>query len=128
MRKKFDYLMDLINQKKLVIGENGRVYKVDVNGELFPGEYLTGYGYYQVSVYIGNYKYLHCLSHRLIYAYHHGIDALNPKMVIHHLDFDKTNNHISNLVQITKQENSILGDGTNNNYVNYYDFKKNKIN
>lgn len=111
--ERLEYFIDLIKQKKLIIGENGRIFKVDHNGNLYPGEHITGYGYYQVNVYLGNYKFINCLSHRLIYAYHHGVDSLKKGMVIHHLDYNKKNNRIENLVQITRKENSCLGDGKN---------------
>jgi hypothetical protein len=109
--KAIEYMLELVKQGKLVITDEGRIYKVDGEGNLYNGETLTGYGYYRVDVYLGNYKYLNCFSHRLIYAYHHGLESLKEGNVIHHIDHNKTNNHISNLAQIPKQLNSCIGDG-----------------
>ena len=111
-RKELEYLIQLITTGKLRLDDDGKIYKVGKNGT-FRGENLTGYGYYRVSVYIGNYEYIHCDSHRLIYAYHHGLDSLKDGFVINHIDYNKTNNRINNLEQITRMKNSSLGNGTN---------------
>lgn len=44
------------------------------------------------------------LAHRLLYAYYHGgIEVLNGDMVIKHLDENKANNSIGNLVQVPRK-------------------------
>lgn len=105
------YNLELVKNGNLIITDEGEIYRVKYDGRLFRSEYITGYGYYQVSSYMGNYKYATCLSHRLIYAHNHGIESLQNGLVIHHIDFNKTNNQIENLALITKEENSHLGDG-----------------
>ena len=107
------YNLELIKKGKLIVDDSGRIFKLLDTGYKFRCEYLNGYGYYQLSSYLGNYKYATCLSHRLLFAYYHGIDAINSGLVIHHIDYNKTNNKKDNLIQITKEENSRLGDGSN---------------
>lgn len=40
---------------------------------------------------------------KLMYAYYHGVDALDPAQVIKHLDGDKLRNTVDNLVQVPKK-------------------------
>lgn len=46
-------------------------------------------------------------EHRYIYEQHHGV-LLTPSMEIHHLNRDRADNRIENLVAVTKQQHLIL--------------------
>ena len=82
-------------------------------------------GYYRISSHKeGNYG---KLLHRLIYADHYDI-VLGSDVIIHHLDGNKTNNDISNLITMTNSEHirqHQLGEN-NNNYGGLSD--ENKLN
>jgi hypothetical protein len=43
---------------------------------------------------------------RLVFQYHNGKEELQKELVVDHKDNNKWNNHISNLRQITQQQNS----------------------
>ena len=45
----------------------------------------------------------HILAHRLFYAYYHGMDKLDPEMVVTHIDGNKQNNVKENLIQLPRK-------------------------
>ena len=66
---------------------------------------INNKGYYVISSHKeGNYgKKLH----RLVFEDYHNC-KLDKNDVIHHIDFDKTNNHPTNLICVSKKAHSIL--------------------
>lgn len=71
-------------------------------------------GYYKIST--KSKKFGGKLLHRLIYAEHYGV-VLGNDVVIHHIDRDKTNNDISNLIHLSISEHARhhqLGENNNN--------------
>ena len=64
---------------------------------------LCADGYYKIST--KSKKFGGKLLHRLIYAEHYGV-VLGDDVIIHHIDGNKTNNAISNLMPISINEHS----------------------
>lgn len=62
-----------------------------------------GYRVYSSTV---NGKQILVYAHRLMFAYYNGLDNLNPKLTINHIDGNKDNNRNENLEQISKLENT----------------------
>ena len=60
---------------------------------------ITKNGYHRIEI-----NNSHKLVHRLVYEVF-GSNKLNPELVIDHVDANTHNNHISNLRQVTQQEN-----------------------
>lgn len=104
-------IIERIKVGTLVIDKDSRIYRIHEGKKRGLAEYLNNSGYYQIRIYI-NEKYYHVLSHRVIYAYHYGIETLKDDYVIHHIDYDITNNRIQNLAQISNVDNIKIGDGT----------------
>ena len=85
---------------------------------------LCADGYYKIST--KSKKFGGKLLHRLIYAEHYGV-VLGDDVIIHHIDGNKTNNAISNLMPISINEHSRMHKLGENN-PNYGGMsEKNKI-
>ena len=103
-------IIERIKVGTLVIDKDSRIYRIHEGKKRGLAEYLNNGGYYQIRIYI-NKKYYHVLSHRVIYAYHYGMDILKENHVIHHIDYNITNNRIDNLAQISNADNTRIGNG-----------------
>ena len=91
------------------ITEDGRIYKGQ--NELIGG--LETGGYMQLCLIDKVGKKRQILTHRAVYAWHHGY--IPPRMQIDHIDGDRYNNHIDNLRLATAAENRanrVHKDGT----------------
>ena len=86
---------DKINKRKVITREGQKLYM----GKKYAQDKRTGY-YICTS---GNRKRLHIA----VWEHEHGV-AVPPGCVIHHLDWDKTNNDINNLICLTIQEHERL--------------------
>lgn len=86
---------DKINKKKIITREGQKLYM----GKKYTQDKRTGY-YTCTS---GNRKRLHIA----VWEHEHGV-AVPPGCVIHHLDWNKTNNDINNLICLTIQEHERL--------------------
>lgn len=86
---------DKVNKKKIITREGQKLYM----GKKYAQDKRTGY-YTCTS---GNRKRLHIA----VWEREHGV-AVPPGCVIHHLDWDKTNNDINNLICLTIQEHERL--------------------
>lgn len=86
---------DKVNKKKIITREGQKLYM----GKKYAQDKRTGY-YICTS---GNRKRLHIA----VWEHEHGV-AVPPGCVIHHLDWDKTNNDINNLICLTIQEHERL--------------------
>lgn len=86
--------------ERTVIRRNGRPLKIK-GGEMYIGK--DRYGYPIVNFNVNKKRYLKKV-HRLVYESH--IGDINPFLVVDHKDNDKTNNHASNLQQITGRLNT----------------------
>ena len=84
-----------INKRKVITREGQKLYM----GKKYAQDKRTGY-YICTS---GNRKRLHIA----VWEHEHGV-AVPPGCVIHHLDWDKTNNDINNLICLTIQEHERL--------------------
>jgi HNH endonuclease len=95
-------------KKILELIESGKYYVED--GKIFcskTGKEKTarnGKGYKVIS-YRENGKKFIVLQHRVLYAYYHGLDSLDPNKTINHIDGNKDNNTKENLEQISVNEN-----------------------
>ena len=75
-------------------------------------------GYIRVRIFLGDKYYPmvendgYCMKHRLAMAKHLG-RCLTDDEVVHHIDRDRTNNNIGNLVLLTRQEHNSMGKGAN---------------
>jgi len=92
-------LLELEKQNKLEIDENGNIFRVLKKG--IKKEIKSNCKGYKVIV---NNK-VPIYQHRFLYAYYYGLENLDPELTINHLDYNKTNNKINNLEQITIAEN-----------------------
>ena len=86
--------------ERTVIRRNGRPLKIK-GGEMYIGK--DRYGYSIVNFNVNKKRYLKKV-HRLVYESH--IGDVNPTLVVDHIDNNKTNNHASNLQEITGRLNT----------------------
>lgn len=80
---------------------------IGVDGHLYdkkdkPKSRMSRNGYYVCRKMINGHQY-HLMEHRVIWCWHKG--DIDDKLEINHIDFDKTNNLISNLELVTRKEN-----------------------
>lgn len=86
--------------------EDGTIisFKFNREVEIFGGNHQRGYNQFRIS--LGRKKGKTYLSHRFIWECWNGV--IPPEMCIHHLDNDKKNNQLDNLMMVTDAENRRL--------------------
>lgn len=90
---------------------SGKAHRGKNNSQWLRGYFITDNGYKKIRV--GN-KYV--FEHRYVVEQHSG-EKLDNKLDVHHIDGDKLNNHIDNLIVLTKSQHAIAHNrrGENNN-------------
>lgn len=77
-----------------------------------------GKGYYLVlkpDWYTGRTGSKHVFEHHVVYCEHNGLTEIDTsKYCVHHIDEDKTNNHIDNLLMLTYSDHSKLHQNISN--------------
>lgn len=103
-------LLKMIEQKELLVSEDGVLFKWNKRGELWEVHKECKNKYKVIGVHVPSLnKRVSIYQHRLLYAYYHGLDSLDPELTINHINYDRYDNSKDNLEQITKSENSIHG-------------------
>lgn len=99
-------LLTKIENKELIIDDNGNIYKCYKNNRLLPKLIDTNSkGYKVISIRVKDKK-VTVKQHRLLYAYYHGEDKLDDNLTIHHINNIKTDNRKCNLDLITDSKNT----------------------
>jgi len=113
----------LINEVKLQVFDDGRIYKFNKIGELIllPNTPNVKAGYNQLQ--FNNKKFY---RHRIIGFTFLGLDINNSKQVIDHINHDKLNNNVSNLRVITQHHNMWNYKSMNNQKIKGYVFDKSR--
>ena len=95
------YKIVLINNQKLVVFENGTIYRVNKKGNLKIIKNVgNSHGYNAIGC---NGKIV--LRHRIIGTAFLGLELDDVEQIIDHIDMDKLNNNLKNLRILTQQKN-----------------------
>lgn len=93
-------LLERIHSGELFV-KDGELYRTN-NGALVGGKDKLGYRVVTITF---EGKRRSVKLHRVLYAYYHGINALDDDLVINHLDGNPANNRGENLEQVTNGQN-----------------------
>lgn len=103
-------LLKMIERKELLVSDRGVIFKWNKDGELQEIHKDCKSKYKIIGIYVPSLKKrVNVYQHRMLYAYYHGLENLDPELTINHINYDKFDNSRANLEQITKSENSIHG-------------------
>ena len=113
------YKIVSINNQKLLVFENGSIYRIKNNGDLKLNKNIvnTTCGYNVIACNGKNIK-----RHRVIGYAFLGLDIENQKQIIDHIDNCNIKNNLNNLMIVTKQQNSFNTKAKGY----YYNKEKNK--
>lgn len=95
-------LLDQIQNKELTVDNEGKIFRKDGSEVHKRCNSL----YKVITAKISNDERVPVYQHRLLFAYYHGFENLDPELTINHIDFDRHNNAKDNLEQISKAENT----------------------
>jgi hypothetical protein len=97
---RYKHLLQKITEGYYVIGADGSI--KNKHGKQL--NRTNAYGYKIIDIKHNGRAYT-AFQHKLLYAYYHGLDALDLELTIDHLNGDKLDNSRNNLEQVTRAEN-----------------------
>ena len=94
--------LDFIGFPKYAVSDQGRVKRL--GGKILKQQ-NTRHGYLQVSLYMNDKKVKHCRVNRLVALAFLQNERIGQNYEVHHKNFNKKDNRISNLIWLSHQEN-----------------------